>query len=98
MSDNDAIIHDADAGGGESRCPVMHDRAPHSTHASGNQNWWPNRLNLKILAKNPAVANPMGAEFDYSKEFNSLDLPTVKRDIEEVLTTSQPWWPADFGH
>jgi catalase-peroxidase len=60
--------------------------------------WWPNQLNLRILAKNPAVGNPMGDDFDYAKEFSSLDLPAVKKDIEKVLTTSQDWWPADFGH
>ena len=60
--------------------------------------WWPNRLNLKILAKNPAVANPLGESFDYAKAFNSLDLDAVKADIAEVLTTSQEWWPADFGN
>ena len=63
-----------------------------------NREWWPNRLNLKILAKNPAVANPMGEDFDYAAAFNSLDLAAVKRDIYGVLTTSQDWWPADFGH
>jgi catalase-peroxidase len=63
-----------------------------------NQAWWPNRLNLKILAKNPAVANPMGADFNYAETFRTLDLTAVKRDIEEVLTTPQDWWPADFGH
>ena len=60
--------------------------------------WWPNRLNLKILAKNPAVANPLGEEFNYAEAFKTLDLAAVKRDIAEVLTTSQDWWPADFGH
>jgi catalase-peroxidase len=79
-------------------CPVAHDRAPHPTQGGGNRGWWPDRLNLRILAKNPAVANPLGEEFDYAEAFNSLDLPEVKRDIEEVLTTSQDWWPADFGH
>jgi catalase-peroxidase len=68
------------------------------TMGDANAEWWPNRLNLKILAKNPAVANPMGPGFNYAEEFKTLDLPTVKRDIEEVLTTSQDWWPADFGH
>jgi catalase-peroxidase len=68
------------------------------TMGDANRYWWPNRLNLKILAKNPAVANPMGAEFNYAGEFKTLDLPAVKRDIAEVLTTSQDWWPADFGH
>jgi catalase-peroxidase len=80
------------------RCPVAHERAPEPVEGGGNQGWWPHRLNLKILAKNPAEANPMGDDFDYAEAFESLDLPQVKRDIEEVLTTSQDWWPADFGH
>ncbi|QEV16486.1 catalase/peroxidase HPI [Streptomyces alboniger] len=79
-------------------CPVAHGRAPHPTQGGGNRQWWPERLNLKILAKNPAVANPLGEEFDYAAAFKALDLSAVKRDIAEVLTTSQPWWPADFGH
>lgn len=98
MSENhDAIVTDAkteEAGG----CPVAHGRAPHPTQGGGNRQWWPERLNLKILAKNPAVANPLGDGFDYAEAFGSLDLPAVKRDIAEVLTTSQDWWPADFGH
>ncbi|MET8863949.1 catalase/peroxidase HPI [Nonomuraea sp. NPDC004580] len=97
MSENhDAIVTDAktEDGGG---CPVAH-RALHPTQGGGNRQWWPERLNLKILAKNPAVANPMGEDFDYAEAFKSLDLPAVKRDIAEVLTTSQDWWPADFGH
>ena len=72
---------------------------PHPPHqGDANRDWWPNRLNLKILAKNPAVANPMGEEFNYAEAFKTLDLAAVKRDIAEVLTTSQDWWPADFGH
>ncbi|SIR73713.1 catalase/peroxidase HPI [Micromonospora avicenniae] len=98
MSENhDAVVHDAEAGS-ESRCPVAHGRAPHPTQGGGNRGWWPNRLNLKILAKNPAVANPLGEEFNYAEAFKSLDLAAVKQDIAEVLTTSQDWWPADFGH
>ncbi|MEV6954821.1 catalase/peroxidase HPI [Streptomyces sp. NPDC051183] len=98
MSENhDAIVVDAkaEASGG---CPVAHERAPHPTQGGGNRQWWPDRLNLKILAKNPAVANPLGEEFDYAAAFEALDLPAVKQDIAEVLTTSQDWWPADFGH
>ena len=78
-------------------CPVAHDR---STRPGGtsNEEWWPNRLNLKVLAKNPAVANPLGDDFDYAAAFNSLDLAAVKADIAAVLTDSQDWWPADFGH
>ncbi|MFI6810892.1 catalase/peroxidase HPI [Nonomuraea sp. NPDC050328] len=79
-------------------CPVAHTRAAHPTQGGGNRQWWPERLNLKILAKNPAVANPLGEEFDYAEAFKSLDLAAVKRDIAELLTTSQDWWPADFGH
>ncbi len=78
-------------------CPVMHG-LPHPTQGTANEGWWPERLNLKILAKNPAVANPLGADFDYAAAFNTLDLAAVKADIEQVLTTSQDWWPADFGH
>jgi catalase-peroxidase len=82
----------------EGGCPVAHDRAPHPTQGGGNRGWWPDRLNLKILAKNPAVANPLGGDFDYAAAFRALDLAAVKQDIEGVLTTSQDWWPADFGH
>ena len=83
----------------EGACPVIHaDRQPHPTTGSANSVWWPNQLNLRILKKNPAVANPLGEDFDYKAAFESLDLAAVKKDIAEVLTTSQDWWPADFGH
>ncbi|WP_062431201.1 catalase/peroxidase HPI [Herbidospora daliensis] len=96
MSENhDAIVTDAKD---EGVCPVAHTRAAHPTQGGGNRQWWPERLNLKILAKNPAVANPLGDDFDYAAAFNGLDLAAVKRDIAEVLTTSQDWWPADFGN
>ncbi|WP_318210248.1 MULTISPECIES: catalase/peroxidase HPI [unclassified Streptomyces] len=98
MSENhDAIVTDPvpqESGG----CPVAHGRAAHPTQGGGNRQWWPERLNLKILATNPAVGNPLGEEFDYAEAFGSLDLAAVKRDIADVLTTSQDWWPADFGH
>jgi catalase-peroxidase len=98
MSENpDAIVTDAktDGTGG---CPVAHGRAPHPTQGGGNRQWWPERLNLKILAKDPVVANPLGESFDYAEAFQALDLAAVKQDIAEVLTTSQDWWPADFGN
>ncbi|MFH8990397.1 catalase/peroxidase HPI [Streptomyces sp. NPDC017940] len=102
MAENpDAIVTDPkfeETSEGTGGCPVAHGRAAHPTQGGGNRQWWPERLNLKILAKNPAVANPLGEEFDYAAAFRSLDLPAVKRDIAEVLTTSQDWWPADFGH
>src|ERR1700754_3427968 len=78
-------------------CPV-HGHTPHPTQGDANRGWWPERLNLKILAKNPAVSNPLGEDFDYAAAFKTLDLDAVKQDIENVLTTSQDWWPADFGH
>jgi catalase-peroxidase len=99
MTENhDAIVTDPkseEAGGG---CPVAHGRALHPTQGGGNRQWWPERLNLKILAKNPEVANPLGEGFDYAEAFQALDLAAVKRDIAEVLTTSQDWWPADFDN
>ena len=80
-------------------CPVDHERALHPTQGGGNRGWWPDRLNLKILAKNPAVANPLGEEFDYAEAFNSRSTsPRSSRTSRTSLTTSQDWWPADFGH
>ena len=70
----------------------------HPTEGAGNRDWWPNQLNLKILRKHPAVANPMGEDFDYAAVFATVDLDALARDVDEVLTTSQEWWPADFGH
>ncbi|MGI5471794.1 catalase/peroxidase HPI [Streptomyces sp. CA-132043] len=99
MSENhDAIVTDSKTEGEAGGCPVAHTRAPHPTQGGGNRQWWPERLNLKILAKNQPVANPMDDGFDYAEAFRSLDLAAVKQDIQEVLTTSQDWWPADFGH
>ncbi len=98
---HDAVVGEMNEESGEpkaSQCPVAHDRAPHPTQGGGNRGWWPDRLNLKILAKNPAVANPLGDAFDYPAAFETLDLAAVKQDIEQVLTSSQDWWPADFGH
>jgi catalase-peroxidase len=91
------VVEDATPeSGGE--CPIAHGGLTHPTMGDANQDWWPNRLNLKILAKNPAVTNPLGAAFSYPEAFAALDLAAVKRDIAAVLTTSQDWWPADFGN
>ncbi|MBY8885203.1 catalase/peroxidase HPI [Streptomyces sp. PTM05] len=99
MTENhDAIVTDPkmETEGG---CPVVHTaRAPHPAQGGSNRQWWPERLNLKILAKNPPAANPLGEEFDYAEAFAALDLAAVKRDIAETLTTSRDWWPADFGN
>ena len=73
--------------------------APDETQANiNNQYWWPNRLDLSPLRTNASKSNPMGGDFDYEKAFLSLDLEAVKKDLEEVMTTSQDWWPADYGH
>ena len=79
------------------RCPVLHE-APAAMGSLANQHWWPEQLNLRPLNKNSPLIDPMGDSFDYAEEFNRLDLAAVKADIEEVLTTSQDWWPADYGH
>ncbi len=96
--EHDAVVGDMNDEEREGACPVAHARAPHPTQGGGNRGWWPDRLNLKVLAKNPAVANPLGDDFDYAEAFKSLDLPAVKADIAELLTTSQDWWPADYGN
>ncbi|HEY5400317.1 MAG TPA: catalase/peroxidase HPI, partial [Trebonia sp.] len=99
MSENHdpVVVEDATPeSGGE--CPVGRGGRIHPTMGDANREWWPNKLNLKILAKNPAVANPLGEQFSYAAAFSTLDLAAVKQDIAEVLTTSQDWWPADFGH
>ncbi len=95
MSEHDPVV--VEGATPEAECPIAPGRA-HPTMGDANREWWPNRLNLRILAKNPAVANPMGEDFNYAEAFKTLDLAAVKRDIAEVLTTSQDWWPADFGH
>ncbi|PTX93461.1 catalase/peroxidase HPI [Spartobacteria bacterium LR76] len=79
----------------ESKCPFHH-----TTPASGttNTDWWPNRLKVELLSQHSAKSNPMEPEFDYAKEFQSLDLAAVKRDLAALMTDSQDWWPADFGH
>ncbi|MFI9599690.1 catalase/peroxidase HPI [Streptomyces sp. NPDC052043] len=76
------------------------DAAPGGTNpwGTGNRDWWPDRLDLAVLRKHPATGDPMGGDFDYAAEFRSLDLDALARDVDEVLTTSQEWWPADFGH
>ena len=78
-----------------SKCPVM----GHS-HAGtiANQRWWPNQLNLKVLHQNPPAGDPMGEDFNYAEEFKTVDLEALQQDIEKVMTTSQEWWPADYGH
>jgi catalase-peroxidase len=77
----------------ESKCPVVH-----STEGRSNRDWWPDELDLRKLQQNPPMGNPMGEDFNYAEEFKTLDLDALRRDIEAVMTTSQDWWPADYGH
>src|SRR5437773_10979816 len=85
----DGRTDDKDAG----KCPVMH-----TTAVMSNRDWWPNQLNIQVLHQHSALSNPMGAAFDYAKEFKSLDLNAVIKDLHALMTDSQEWWPADFGH
>ena len=83
----------------ESKCPVLGGSHRHTAvGATANQHWWPNQLNLKVLHQNSPQSDPMGEEFNYAEEFKTLDLDALKNDIEAVMTTSQDWWPADYGH
>ena len=81
-------------------CPVMH--GPNASHtavgSTANQHWWPNQLNLRVLHQHAPSADPMGADFDYAEAFSSLDLAAVKADLAALMTDSQDWWPADYGH
>jgi len=83
----------------ESKCPVTGMmKKPISGGGKSNRDWWPNQLNLKILHQQNKKSNPMGEAFDYAKEFKKLDLKAVKKDLITLMTDSQDWWPADWGH
>ncbi len=89
---------------GAGKCPFPHGAAstPPVKHSAGggtrNQDWWPNQLRLGILRQHAAASNPMGADFNYAEAFKSLDLAALKQEIVDLMTTSQAWWPADYGH
>ena len=74
------------------KCPVMH------TKFRSNRDWWPDQLDLKGLHQNSPLSNPMGKSFNYAEEFKKLDLKALKKDLSALMTDSQDWWPADFGH
>ena len=80
------------------KCPVMH--GTHSTSNTGTKNtdWWPNQLNLNILHQHGKKSNPMEDDFNYKDAFNSLDYISLKKDLHALMTDSQDWWPADYGH
>ncbi len=81
---------------GERKCPIMHGASLFGMQS--NRDWWPNQLNLKMLHQNPPAGDPMGAAFNYAEEFKKLDLAAVKADLTALMTDSQEWWPADYGH
>jgi catalase-peroxidase len=85
---------------GESKCPFHHGASERQAAGGGTQNddWWPNKLNLDILRQHSSKSNPMGEDFDYAEEFQKLDLNEVKQDLYDLMTDSQDWWPADWGH
>ncbi|MCZ6555143.1 MAG: catalase-peroxidase, partial [Candidatus Dadabacteria bacterium] len=84
---------------GESKCPFTGGVLKHSAGGgTSNRDWWPNQLKLNILRQHSSLSNPMGDAFNYAEEFKTLELDAVKKDIFDLMTTSQDWWPADYGH
>ncbi len=84
--------------GSESENPAIASPTPTPTRPMSNRDWWPNQLNLQVLHQHSPRANPMGEEFDYAEDFKTLDVEELKQDLVELMTTSQDWWPADYGH
>ncbi|HTB08893.1 MAG TPA: catalase-peroxidase, partial [Acidimicrobiales bacterium] len=79
----------------EDKCPFPHGI---NTQAQPNEHWWPNQLNLRVLRGNSPAADPMDDDFDYAEEFAALDFGSLKKDLAALMSDSQDWWPADFGH
>ena len=82
----------------ESENPAIPSPTPKQTRPNTNKDWWPNQLDLSVLATHSSKSNPMGADFNYAEEFKKLDVEALKSDLIQVMTTSQDWWPADYGH
>jgi hypothetical protein len=83
----------------DTKCPVTGGaKNPTAGGGKSNRDWWPNQLNLKILHQNSHMSNPMDEEFNYAEEFKKLDLEALKKDLYALMTDSQDWWPADYGH
>lgn len=93
MAENDAVVGEMNDESGAGGCPVV----GHG-HVQTNRDWWPNQLDLSMLRQSPRSSDPMDPDFDYAQAFETIDLAELQRDLEEVMTTSQDWWPADYGH
>jgi len=90
---------DANNANTSGKCPIAHgSRTTLGNEGTANQDWWPNQLNLKILHQHAPGANPLGADFDYASAFSTLNLKALKKDLHALMTDSQEWWPADYGH
>jgi len=92
-----AVVTEDAPAGREARCPVMH-TAHQAVGGTANQHWWPEQINLRVLRQNPPSADPFGDDFDYAAEFESIDFDALAADVDAVMTDSQDWWPADYGH
>ena len=92
MAENQNLIDKENHMSTESKCPF------HSTVGTANRDWWPNQLRVELLQQHSCKSNPMGRDFNYAKEFKSLDYAALKKDLAALMTDSQDWWPADFGH
>ncbi|UNZ00309.1 catalase/peroxidase HPI [Zhouia spongiae] len=99
MENNKHMSHSSHGSNGESKCPFS-GGAPKKAAGGGarNRDWWPNQLKVNILRQHSSLSNPMGADFNYAEEFKKLDYPALKKDLNDLMTDSQEWWPADFGH
>jgi catalase-peroxidase len=90
---------DGNSGQGTGKCPVIHGASKPTTFAGrSNRDWWPNQLNLRVLHQNSSLSDPMGKDFNYAEAFKKLDLGALKQDLRALMTESQGWWPADYGH
>ena len=90
---------DGNKGPGAATCPMMHGKPTAARFTTrSNRDWWPNSLNLRILSQHSAKSDPMGAGFDYAEAFKKLDVQALKKDLVALMTVSQDWWPADYGH
>src|SRR5436305_1351510 len=98
MSDTDLTEKKANtASVSESENPAIPSPTPKRTRPRTNQDWWPNQLDLSVLHRHSALSDPLGAEFNYREAFKTLDVDALKRDLVKLMTTSQDWWPADYG-